>query len=81
MLCCVGLFAGLAVGQYLGGIWTLVAPGAGFVIGLAGDMKVMGGCWMPGHRHDGTHDGKPGEPQEPVPAHTPPSPENPRRHA
>jgi len=41
MLCCVGLIGGLAVGQYLGGPWTVVAPAAGFAIGLAADMKFM----------------------------------------
>lgn len=43
MLCCVGLFGGLAVGQALGGPWTVIAPAAGFAAGLAGDMKLMKG--------------------------------------
>lgn len=43
MLCCVGLFGGLAVGQYLGGPWTFVAPAAGFGLGLVADMKLMKG--------------------------------------
>lgn len=43
MLCCVGLFGGFAVGQSLGGPWTVIAPAAGFAIGLAGDMKLMKG--------------------------------------
>jgi len=41
MLCCVGLFGGLAVGQALGGPWTYIAPAAGFGIGLVADMKFM----------------------------------------
>ena len=43
MLCCVGLIAGGAVGQALGGPWTYIAPAAGFGIGLVGDMKFMKG--------------------------------------
>lgn len=43
MLCCVGLLGGVAVGQYLGGPWTVVAPAAGFAIGFAADMKFMKG--------------------------------------
>lgn len=43
MLCCVGLIGGFAVGQYLGGPWTVVAPAAGFGIGLLADMKLMKG--------------------------------------
>ncbi len=43
MLCCVGLFGGLAVGQYLGGSWTVTAPAIGFGAGLYGDMKLMRG--------------------------------------
>ena len=43
MMCCVGLFGGLAVGQALGGPWTFVAPAAGFAVGLVGDMKMMKG--------------------------------------
>ncbi len=41
MLCCVGLFAGLFIGQYLGGPWTFVAPILGFGLGLVGDRKFM----------------------------------------
>ena len=41
MLCCAGLFGGLYVGQQLGGPWTVIAPAAGFGIGLVGDMKFM----------------------------------------
>lgn len=41
MLCCVGLFGGLAVGQSLGGPWTYIAPAAGFGVGLVADMTVM----------------------------------------
>lgn len=43
MLCCVGLVGGLVAGQSLGGPWTIVAPAAGFAIGLAADMKFMKG--------------------------------------
>lgn len=43
MLCCVGLIGGMAVGQSLGGPWTIIAPAAGFGIGLVADMKFMHG--------------------------------------
>ena len=43
MLCCVGLMGGAAVGQALGGPWTLIAPAAGFGVGLVADMKMMKG--------------------------------------
>ncbi len=43
MLCCVGLFGGLYVGQSLGGHWTFTAPALGFGLGLYGDMKLMRG--------------------------------------
>lgn len=43
MLCCVGLVGGMAVGQYLGGPWAVIAPAAGFGIGLMADMKFMKG--------------------------------------
>ena len=43
MLCCIGLFGGLAVGQSLGGHWTFTAPVVGFGLGLYGDMKFMHG--------------------------------------
>lgn len=52
MLCCVGLFGGFAVGQYLGGPWTYIAPAAGFGIGLMADMK-----FMKGHHHMGAPHG------------------------
>ena len=52
MLCCVGLIGGFAVGQYLGGPWTFIAPAAGFAIGLAGDMKFMKGHHKMGDQHD-----------------------------
>lgn len=48
MLCCVGMIGGVAVGQYLGGPWTFIAPAAGFGIGLTADMKLMKGCHMGG---------------------------------
>ena len=47
MLCCVGLFGGVYVGQSLGGHWTFTAPAIGFGLGLYGDMKLMRG--MHGH--------------------------------
>ena len=51
MLCCLGLFAGLAVGSTTGGPWTFIAPAAGFGFGLMGDMKLMRG-----HRkNNGSH--------------------------
>ncbi len=56
MLCCVGLFGGMAVGQALGGPWTIIAPAAGFGIGFLADMKLM----------KGMH-GKKTEPQQPAP--------------
>lgn len=48
MLCCAGLIGGMVVGQYLGGPWTVIAPAAGFGIGLVADMKFMRGCQMHG---------------------------------
>jgi len=48
MLCCVGLFGGLAVGQSLGGPWTYIAPAAGFGIGFLADMKLMKGMHKKG---------------------------------
>ncbi len=60
MLCCVGLFGGLAVGQSLGGPWTVIAPAAGFGIGFLADMKLMKGM-------HGNH-GKKTQPQQPAPA-------------
>lgn len=52
MLCCAGLIGGLAVGQYLGGPWTFIAPAAGFGIGLVGDMKLMKGHHRLGDEHE-----------------------------
>lgn len=52
MLCCVGLIGGFVVGQSLGGPWTVIAPAAGFGIGLAADMKLMKGHHEKGDRHD-----------------------------
>jgi hypothetical protein len=43
MLCCIGLFGGMAVGQSLGGHWNFTAPVIGFGVGLYGDMKLMRG--------------------------------------
>ncbi|MBI4896425.1 MAG: hypothetical protein HY832_02655 [Candidatus Aenigmarchaeota archaeon] len=45
MLCCVGLFAGLAIGAAMGGPWVLIAPAVGFVVGLIADMKFMKHCF------------------------------------
>ncbi len=57
MLCCVGLFGGLYVGQSLGGHWTITAPAIGFGVGLYGDMKLMRG--MHGQNSpDGNHESK-----------------------
>ena len=50
MLCCVGLFAGLMIGQYIGGLWIYIAPAIGFGVGFIGDMKFMG-CMHGRHRH------------------------------
>jgi len=63
MLCCLGLFAGFALGSMLGGPWTFIAPAIGFGLGLLGDMKLVhgkhgshggfeGGCCGGGHTHD-----------------------------
>jgi len=60
MLCCVGLIGGMAVGQYLGGPWTLIAPAAGFGIGLVGDMKFMKGHCKMGSQHGAAHPAKKG---------------------
>ncbi len=54
MLCCVGLFGGFAVGQALGGPWTVIAPAAGFGIGLVADMKMMRGHQKAGAQQAGT---------------------------
>lgn len=40
-MCCAGLVGGLALGQFLGGPWTLLGPGLGFALGLLGDMRMM----------------------------------------
>jgi hypothetical protein len=57
MLCCVGLFGGLYVGQSLGGHWTITAPAIGFGLGLFGDTKLMRG--MHGHNtSNGDHNTK-----------------------
>lgn len=52
MLCCVGLIGGFVVGQSLGGPWTIIAPAAGFGIGLVADLKLMKGHHHKGDRHD-----------------------------
>ncbi len=52
MLCCVGLFGGLYVGQSLGGHWTITAPAIGFGLGLYGDTKLMRGM----HGHNSSND-------------------------
>ena len=53
MLCCVGLIGGYVVGQSLGGPWTIIAPAAGFGIGLVADMKFMHGHHKKtGDQHD-----------------------------
>ncbi len=41
MLCCIGLVAGITVGQYFGGPWIFIAPAIGFGLGLVGDVKFM----------------------------------------
>ncbi len=56
MLCCVGLIGGMAVGQSLGGPWTVIAPAAGFGIGLVADMKFMHAMHRKGDsRNTGIH--------------------------
>ena len=52
MFCCVGLIGGMAVGQSLGGPWTLIAPAAGFGIGFVADMKLMKGMHKKGDQRD-----------------------------
>ena len=52
MLCCVGLIGGFVVGQSLGGPWTVIAPAAGFGIGLVADLKFMKGHHDKGDQHD-----------------------------
>lgn len=41
MFCCLGLVAGFAVGSVLGGPWALIAPVAGFGLGLIGDLTLI----------------------------------------
>lgn len=45
MLCCLGLFAGSAIGTILGGPWTFIGPSVGFVVGLIGDTKLLHGFY------------------------------------
>lgn len=52
MLCCVGLIAGISVGQSLGGPWAYIAPAAGFGIGFLADMKLMKGMHKKGVQVD-----------------------------
>ena len=41
MFCCLGLVAGFTVGSVLGGPWALIAPVAGFGLGLIGDLTLV----------------------------------------
>jgi hypothetical protein len=41
MFSCLGLVAGFAVGSVLGGPWALIAPTAGFGLGLIGDLTLV----------------------------------------
>ncbi len=41
MLCCLGLVAGFTAGAALGGPWALIAPVAGFGLGLIGDLTLI----------------------------------------
>jgi len=41
MFCCLGLVAGFTVGSVLGGPWALIAPTAGFGLGLIGDFTLI----------------------------------------
>jgi hypothetical protein len=41
MFCCLGLVAGFVVGSVLGGPWALIAPTAGFGLGLIGDLTLV----------------------------------------
>jgi len=63
MLCCLGLFAGSALGSMVGGPWRFITPTAGFGLGLLADAKLMrgsyrshggfrGGCCRGGHAHE-----------------------------
>lgn len=56
MICCLGLFAGLAVGSSIEGPWTFIAPATGFGLGLLADMKLMRGQ-RENTGHDGSHGG------------------------
>jgi YHS domain-containing protein len=68
MLCCLGLFAGSAIGAVFGGSWAFIGPGVGFVVGLIGDTKLLprffkghgghaGGCHGSGHVQQEEADG------------------------
>ena len=56
MICCIGFFAGLAVGSAMGGPFTFIAPATGFGLGLMADMKLMGGHHK-NNGSDGSHGG------------------------
>lgn len=56
MICCLGLFAGIAVGSAIGGPWTFIAPATGFGLGLMADTKLMRGH----HKNNGS-DGSHGD--------------------
>ncbi|KKN23740.1 hypothetical protein LCGC14_0902010 [marine sediment metagenome] len=45
MICCLGLFIGFYIGNALGGVWGLIAPGIGFLLGFILDMKFTRGCF------------------------------------
>ena len=82
MLCCVGLIGGAAVGQALGGPWTVIAPAAGFGIGLIADMKFMKGMHGQGHRpHADSGSTKEVEPDRRLPADTRTPVQRPLTHA
>lgn len=53
MLCCIGLFGGVAVGSALGGPWTFIAPAFGFGLGFLGDMKLMSRIYKSHEGHGG----------------------------
>ena len=54
MICCLVLFIGFYIGEGLGGIWGLIAPGIGFIIGFILDMK-----FMHGRHHNSSHKNEP----------------------
>ncbi len=54
MICCLGLFIGFYIGEGLGGIWGLIAPGIGVIIGFILDMK-----FMHGRHHNSSHKNEP----------------------